>query len=610
MVLQRDRDIHVWGWADVGENVKVNFKGINRKTRAGANGAWHVVLPPSEYGGPFEMTISASNKIVLNNILVGDVWFCSGQSNMDMNVAGAKDSELELKNINYPNLRLYSVRKEMSESEQENIINSRWHKSDINSVSGFSAVAYFFGRELYNKLQIPIGLIQSSWSGTNIQTWMSGEAMSGFDEYLPQLEELKTKNYKELTSKRDMNYKQWKDTLHLLETGTVSKWYLPETDDWDWKDVSLPFVWNWIGYNGNGVGWFRKEFDLTRDEASSNILFMLGLIHTGDEVFLNGEKIGECYNFDQSRIYFGLPPLLREGKNILAIKVYNEWGDGGFYGKSQDIYMQIGNEKKHFTDSWKFKSGHISPNPSLAIHPSNYPTLLFNTMVKPITEYPVKGVVWYQGEDNSDNPKEYGKLLPALIRDWRKQWNNADLPFLIVQIPNFMHDGDSTLQFYNWAALREAQAGALSLPNTGMAVTIDIGEADNIHPKNKQDVAYRLSLQALNKVYHKNDIIDSGPIFNSVDFVDNKAIVQFENIGGGLVTTDKYGYVKGFAIAGMDRKFYWAKALIKDNRTVEVSSEKVNKPAAIRFLWSFSPDVTLYNTEGLPAAPFRTDNWE
>lgn len=608
MVIQRDSPIHIWGWADAGENIQVIFKEVTREVKASMDGSWSVIFPPSGYGGPYEITLTASNRIVLKNVLIGDVWFCSGQSNMEMSVAAARNAEMELKDIDYPQVRLFTIPPVMSESKQDNIIQNRWTQSDLNSVSSFSAVAYFFGRELNRKLNIPIGLINCSWSGTNIQTWTSKEAISNFVQYQSALKKLETEDYSLFSKKREVEYKQWSDTLRFFENGTVNKWYTPDFDDKDWSNINLPFVWNSIGYNGNGVGWFRKRFNLSEEEASSNVLFMLGTIQTGDEVYLNGEKIGECYVADQSRIYSGHPSQLREGENVLSIKVYNEWGNGGFSGKKEDIYMQTKYGRKSLGDSWKFKAGYISPNPSLVIHPTNYPTLLFNAMVNPIVKYPIKGVIWYQGENNSDNPKEYKELLPAMINDWRQKWNMPYLPFLIVQIPNFMHDGGQPPFHCNWALLREAQSEA-SDTNTHLVVTIDIGEADNIHPSNKQDVAHRLVLQALSKVYDK-PLIASGPVFKKMIISGNKAFIYFKDTGAELITRDKYGYVRGFAIAGADKKFYWAKAKINGDDEIEVYSDKVSKPVAVRYGWSFSPDVSLYNCDGLPAVPFRTDNWD
>lgn len=608
MVLQRDCPVKVWGWADAGEKVSVSFKGVKKVVKAGDDHTWAVTFPPSAFGGPYTLSVSASNQLLLKDVLVGDVWFCSGQSNMDMGVAGANNAEAELKDTDYPGIRLYTVTAGMSEAEQDNTGKASWTPSSPGTVAGFSAVGYFFGRELNRKLKVPVGLIKCAWSGTNIQTWMGRGAIAAFDTYAGALNDLKTKSYKKLSEKRDQDYSLWNDTLHNLEQGTLKKWYLPQTDDSAWSAVDLPFVWNAAGYKGNGVGWFRKEFSLTKEETTQTILFMLGRIHTGEEVYLNGEKIGQCYVADQQRIYAGAPPSLKEGKNSIAIKVYNEWGEGGFSGKPGDIYMRTNRGDRPLFSSWKFKPGHLSINPVLSVHPNNYPTLLYNAMVSPFTKFAIKGVLWYQGENNSDEPKAYKQLLPALINDWRRQWKLQNLPFLIVQIPNFMHDGDMPPANCNWALLREAQMGALQLPHTGMAVTIDLGDPDNIHPRNKQDVAHRLLLQSLRLVYGEN-VVSCGPTFKRLELMGNKAVVHFDHIGKGLMTRDKYGYVKGFAIAGADRKFYWAKATIIGD-AVELYSEKVDKPVAVRYAWSFSPGVTLYNFDGLPAVPFRTDDYE
>jgi sialate O-acetylesterase len=435
---------------------------------------------------------------------------------------------------------------------------------------------------------------------------MSSDAISEFKNYLPALAELKTKNYEQLTKERDRRQVEWNDTLLNLESGTVNKWYLPETDDNDWTKIYVPAVWQSVGIKGNGVGWFRKEFDLNEKEASNNVLFFLGIIHNAEETYLNGVKIGKSDDYNRPRIYAATPSILRKGKNVLAVKVYNYWGDGGFISKAEDLYYQTKTENKPLSGPWKFKIGYFSPNPDVVINRNNYPTLLYNTMVNPLVRFPIKGVLWYQGENNVGKAVEYRNLLPAMIMDWRKQWNIGDFPFLIVQLTNIQKSDDFPVESV-WAQLREAQASSLTLSNTGLAVTIDIGEADNIHAKNKQDVGYRLSLAA-RKIAYGEDIIYSGPTLKSFKMEGNKAIIEFDNIGSGLVSNDKYGYVKGFSIAGPDHKFYWAKAEIKDNK-VMVSSEKVNSPVAIRYAWGNNPDASLYNIEKLPCVPFRTDNW-
>lgn len=607
MVLQRDTPIKIWGWAQIGETVTVSFKGEKKKTRTAQDGRWEVIMSPSKYGGPYQIEIKGSNTIILKDVLVGDVWLCSGQSNMDMGVAGAKDADKELKDIDYPQLRIFSMPKVMRESLQETIEPASWHKCDVNSVASFSAVGFFFGRELTKDLNIPIGIIQSSWSGSKIQPWMSEERLSEFQDYIPALKDLPTKDYALLSAKRDKDYTAWQDTLKHLDHGTIGEWYKFQFDDSKWKSINLPFNWGTAGIEVNGVGWFRKEINLTEKEASSNVLFLLGVIQTGDEFYVNGQKIGECFIQNQKRIYSAPPSLLKTGKNIIAIKNYNEWGAGGFYAPKEDILIRTAMGERSFSENWKFTTGHISINPALAISPNNDPTLLFNAMVNPITRYAIKGFLWYQGEGNADKPKEYSELLPALVRDWRKAWALGDIPFIVVQIPNIEHDGLMPPQKCNWAELREAQNSVYNLPNTGVVTTIDIGNADDIHPLNKQDVAHRSVLWAYKLAYNK-DIAASAPYFGSVIFDKSYAIVNLEELGAGLECKDKYGYVKGFAIAGNDKKFYWAKAEIRNDKII-VSSIDVPNPVAIRYCWSYTPDISLYGKNGVPVAPFRTDNW-
>jgi sialate O-acetylesterase len=579
---------------------------IRDSTRADKLGNWVVIFAALDKGGPLQLIVKGKNTIILNDILIGDVWFCSGQSNMDMNVLSSKNAVEELKDINYPNIRLFTASYEMSERPQPDLKTGKWDVCSEETVKYFSAVGYFFGRKINKDLNVPIGLINSSWGSTNIQCWMSEEGMGEFKNYLPALAELKTKNYEQLTIERDRRQNEWNDSLKNTEPGTLNKWYLPQTNDADWTNLNVPITWEHAGFKGDGVGWFRKEFDLTQEEAANTIIFHLGLIDNADETFLNGEKIGECNVYNVQRIYPAIATTLKKGKNVLAVKVYNYGWDAGFIGQAADMFYQSKSTKKTLAGIWKFKPGYFSPEPAALISPNNYPTLLYNTKVNPFINFAIKGALWYQGENNSQQPEEYRSLLPALIKDWRKKWGIGDFPFLIVQLPNFMPADDQPSDG-NWAKFRASQAAALLLPNTAIAVTIDAGEGDDIHPKNKQAVAYRLALAAKKIAYQQNGVF-TGPTFKSFSTNSNKAIVDFENKGGGLITLDKYGFVKGFAVAGADHKFYWAKAFIEENKVV-VFSDQVAKPIAIRYAWGNNPDVGLYNAENLPAAPFRTDNW-
>jgi sialate O-acetylesterase len=555
------------------------------------------------------MDISGKNAISLKNILMGDVWFCSGQSNMDMSVIGSKNADWEIEHANYPTIRLFTVPGKMSERPGQDINGGKWLVCNPKSVSNFSAAAYFFARKINADLNVPIGMIKCSWGGSIIQTWMSLEAISGFKNYLPALEELKTKDFEKVIAERDRRQAEWADSLRNTEPGAVNKWYLPETDVTDWKTINVP-AFRQSQKNKNGVGWYQTEFQLSGEEISGGIALSLGTIQVADETYLNGTKIGGSEEYSQSRNYKASPDILRSGKNVLAVKIYNYWGGGGFTGNPEDICIQTNKGRKNLSGQWKYRDGYFSINPFSVVGPNNYPGLLYNGMVNPVTKFPIKGALWYQGEGNANNmeeAEEYRGLLAAMIKDWREKWGIGNFPFLVVQLPNY-RVLDVLPTEKAWAILRDAQVSAMSLPNTGLAVTIDLGEADNIHPKNKQDVGYRLALQALKVAYGKNSIESSGPVFSSQNLEGNKIRLKFDHVGTGLVTRGKNGMVNGFAICGADGKFVWAKAHIENNEVI-ISSEQVSTPVAVRYAWSDNPGgIDLYNKEGLPARQFRTDN--
>jgi sialate O-acetylesterase len=440
MVLQRDLPIKLWGKADNGEAVSVTLNGQTVKTKAGRDGVWRVQLKAMPYGGPYGMTIKGKNTITLRNILIGDIWVCSGQSNMEWTVARSNNAETEIANADYPEIRLLSINKKMSNVPLQEANTKGWAVCSPQTVGNFSAVGYFLGRELHRQLDIPIGLVNASWGGTNIETWTSIPMMQTQSEYAQKM-----------------------DMLPSMDMSTV-------------KD------------------------------------------------------------------------------------------------------------------------------------PNVYPSLLYNAMIAPLTYFPVKGAIWYQGENNAMQAYKYRTSFPNMITDWRNAWNQGDFPFYFVQLSSFETAPINHTE-YSWAELREAQHLTLRFPNTGEAVTIDIGEANDIHPRNKQDVGLRLALNALAKTYGKN-IEFSGPEYKAMKTDGNKIILTFTHADGGLIAKGRYGYLYGFSIAGDDRKFVWAKAHVEGN-TVVVYSNEVNRPVAVRYAWLNNPeDANLYNSDGLPASPFRTDDWK
>ena len=614
MVLQRNHEIQIWGWADRREKVTVHFNEVVRSIRADEDGKWLITLPAMKAGGPYSMKVRGKNILELENILIGDVWVCSGQSNMEWPLQQSNDAVQEAAHADYHGLRLFTVPNNVQAEPAEDISGGEWQECNAETVLPFSAVGYFFGRDIHRELKVPIGLISSNWGGTVIETWMSREAIDTMEDFREQMESLSP-----IDLKKEMEQKQAQ--LHAViekyaaeEPGIQegrAVWADPELDLSGWGTMSLPGLWESRGLDGlDGIVWFRREFFLPPEAAESGIILELGCIDDSDQTWVNGHKTGETIQkYNQDRFYKVPPEYLREGRNVVVVRVEDTGGGGGLYGDTGKMKAVSGDFEIPLSGEWLYR---VSPaglqlNFQNLIAPNSYPTLLFNGMIHPLLNYPILGAIWYQGEANAGRAYQYRTLLPLMIRDWREHWKQDDFPFLIVQLANYMappvEPGESA-----WAELREAQSMALSLDKTGMAVTIDIGEADNIHPRNKQEVGRRLALSAL-KVAYGWDVVYSGPVFREMRVEGSRAVLSFDPVGSGLLCRDRYGYLKGFAMAGPDRVFHWAKAHIEGDK-VWVYCDEVSNPVAVRYAWADNPDdANLYNREGLPASPFRTDDW-
>lgn len=611
MVLQQGQENTIWGWADKGEKITINFAGKTISAKADKSGKWSAKLPSLEYGGPYELTIKGKNVVQFDNILIGEVWICSGQSNMEFSVSSAINAKAEIASANYPKIRLFTVEKKVSQTPVEDLDKGEWQVCSAETVPSFSAVGYFFGRMLNQELKIPVGLIHASWGGTVAETWSSAQTIENDPDFKDKLKELAgfdMANYKEQKmSAIKALLKDFPEKDMGLVNG-VAVYADPKLNDADWAEISGAKLWEESGFISiDGIAWYRKTIDLTADQAKNATEICLGAIDDNDITWINGVKIGATDQYNTIRLYKIPANTLKSGKNIIAIRVVDTGGGGGLYGGNDDKYLQIADTQLKLSDKWKFKLTELQVG-SMDIGPNDYPTLLFNGMLNPIIPYGIKGAIWYQGESNADRAKQYQRVFPEMITDWRNHWKQGNFPFLFVSLANYMAPDKQPVESA-WAELREAQTKTLALPQTGMALAIDLGVADDIHPKNKQDVGKRLALAAMKTAYGKN-LVYSGPMYQSVKFDGNKAVITFTEVGSGLVAKDKYGYVNSFAIAGADRKFVWGKAKISGKNTVEVYSDEVKNPAAVRFAWGNNPDdLNLYNVEGLPANPFRTDDW-
>lgn len=612
MVLQRDVPLKVWGWAAPSERITVQFKNKTYKTVTEASGQWQVKLPPTPAGGPFTMEIVGKSRIDLKDILLGDVWFCSGQSNMvhQMNIHDVTYAN-EIRQANYGQIRQFWVPTLTNlQAPQPDIPTGQWKAAVGEDVRPFSAVAYFFAKKLYERYKVPIGIINASVGGTPIEAWTSEEGLTDFSALKATIEKNKDTTYvNSLTRRQPATANRVAPPIDLGLTG-ATKWYEASYVPKGWHPINVPGYWEDQGIKDlNGVVWYRKEIDIPASMTGKSANVFLGRIVDADELYINGKLIGKTTYMYPQRRYPVPADILKAGKNVVVVRVTNNAGKGGFV-PDKPYCMFAGADTVDLKGTWQYKVG-TAYKPFAGggfggggMNAQNQPTALYNAMVAPEIKYAIKGFCWYQGESNAGKPQEYEKLQTALIKDWRQKWQHGDIPFLYVQLPGFM-DYNYQPAESNWAVLREAQLKALSVPNTAMVVAIDLGEWNDIHPDNKKDVGERLALAALKTAYREN-IVFSGPLYQSAAVDGNKIVVSFTNTGSGLITND--GEEPGeFAIAGADKKFVWAKAKIEADKVI-VWSDEVTAPQYVRYAWADNPvNPNLVNKEGLPASPFRTD---
>ena len=611
MVLQRDATLKIWGWASVGEKVKVSFNGKTASAITGKNGKWTIELSAMKAGGPYQMKLEGKNKLTLKGILIGDVWLCSGQSNMvhQMRLHAIRYAD-DIANANYPEIRQFWIPTATNLNEPSQLLpKSSWKWANPKDVEEFSAVAYFFARNVYQQHHIPIGIINSSVGGTPIEAWTSEEGFKDFNDIQKIIQQNKDTAYVNQRSKEV----SFINSTNGPDKGLSEdiKWFAPNYIAKNWLPISVPGYWEDQGIrNLDGVVWYRKLISIPASMVGKPARLFMGRIVDADVVYINGIEVGRTsYQYPQ-RIYNVKPNVLKQGENLIVVRVQNNMGKGGFV-TDKPYFLEVGNEKLDLKGYWDYKVGQVNLPSRFTgkkgpVNAQNQPTALYNAMIAPFIDYAIKGVLWYQGESNTGNANDYEKYLPALIKDWRNKFRNSKLPFYYVQLPGF---GD-----YNYlpsesgsAIIREAGLKTLAIPNTGMAITIDLGEWNDIHPDRKKEVGDRLALIARHFNYGENELEYSGPLYQSSEIKGNKIVVNFTHTSDGLVAIDG-GELSSFAIAGADKKFVLAKAKIVGN-TVEVFSPEIHEPKYVRYAWADNPvNPNLFNTEKLPASPFRTDD--
>ena len=607
MVLQRGKPDAIWGWTKPGDSVQVQIADESAKAVAAADGRWQVKLAPPPTGGNYTLRITSRRQTVaFHNVTVGDVWICGGQSNMELPLRFTDNAAQVAQQANDPNLRYFTVG-DHTAYDPTYTLEGSWKVISPQTADGVSAVAFYFGRRLEQKLHIPIGLVVDSIGGSAGETWASADALRPLGDYNIPLQLLA--QFRAAGDPAYGNYiMPWYDQYDL---GLKQRWYSPDYDASGWKTVTLPG-----GFAGLGdpvtptVAWFRKEVTLPDPLPKGKSLIFLGEIQRMDTVYVNGTFVGASAWVENPRIYPIPSNLLKPGKNLIAIRVFKTEPHGGFLSDPSTLHLLLGDHTTiPLAGPWQ---GRISvdarpPHP-MPLHFANWPvmpTVLYNGMLAPLAPLSISGAIWYQGEQNSPRGYEYRKLLPAVIASWRELFGQSDFPFYIVQLPYF-GPHSSTPTDDGWADIRESQAiVARTVPNSCLAVTIDTGDAKSLHPGNKQPVGDRLAACALARYYGKH-VVDSGPTLASVKRQRHSIRLRFRHTDGGLVA--KGGTLQGFSIAGKDRKWQNASARIQGNSVI-VSSPSVPQPTEVRYAWQTNPEATLINGAGLPAGPFRTDSW-
>jgi sialate O-acetylesterase len=600
------------GWSSPGEKITVQLDKQSKRVTAGKDGKWKLSLDPMPAGGPFQMTVKGKNTVVFNNVMLGEVWICSGQSNMEWNVRNSKDADIEIASANYPDIRHIRIPSTIAADPQQDIGEAPWRTCSPETVAGFTAVGYFFARDLMKEINVPIGLINTSWGGTHVETWISKEAFQQSEEFRSMIASMGKIN---LDSARMKNEEAIVKRIEGLQGPLASaaqgaqRWKEFDHDDSSWPKMKVPGYWERQGPgNIDGVIWLRRHFTLGRDHAGKEAQLSLGSIDDADETFVNGVRVGGLTDYRTKRSYTIPPGVLKEGNNVIAVRINDRAGDGGFSGEPGDFRISIGSQDQSLAGDWLYQVESLLKT-NANVSPNQFPTLLYNAMIHPLIPYTIRGALWYQGESNARRAWQYRTSFPLMINDWRKRWGQGDFPFYFVQLATYNYANGNSNEGSAWAELREAQSLTLSLPNTGMVVTTDIGDPADIHPRNKQEVGKRLAAAALHDVFKKG-VVASGPLYKSMTSEGNKAILTFMDTGSGLMVKDKYGYLKGFEIAGSDKKFYYAQAYVEGDKVV-VHHPSVANPVAVRYGWADdASDCNLFNKEGFPASPFRTDDWK
>lgn len=628
MVLQQDQKLTIWGWADPGEKISVTVLEQGRAATADDQGNWRVVLEPVQSARPIEVTVSGKNTVKLTDVLVGEVWLCSGQSNMEFELPRVNNADREQAAATDSQIRLFTVAKSVQETPAKDV-KGKWEVCTPDAVNDFSAVGYFFGRELRQKLNRPVGLIHASWGGTPAEAWTEASVLNADPMLRPIVEQYEKRRATVPARKAEFKKRlaEWMAFAKGAEAnngGEKKNWQATDFDDASWKTMREPNKWEQAAQlNIDGFVWLRKSVTVPADWDGKALKLSLGRIDDYDMTYFNGKRVGstlvERGNGAAVERRYDVPAnAVKQGKAVIAVRIFDTRGDGGFGGPGGQMTLARADgagAAVGLTGDWKYEVERVlkadeypvrlSDQPAGATD-QNSPAALYNGMINGIAGVPIRGALWYQGEANAGRAFQYRTLLPAMIKNWRGAWQQGDFPFLIVQLAGWHAPQTEPVEATDWPELREAQfLTTKALPNVGIATAIDVGDANDIHPRDKQTVGHRLAMVALQDTYGQT-IEGHSPSFHELKVEDGKAVLAFDHVGDGLKM--KGDALKGFAVCGADKKWVWADARLTNNDIV-LSSPKVPQPIAARYGWGYFPASTVYNSSDLPLLPFRTDDF-
>lgn len=604
MVLQRDVPLKIWGWAPKNEIVIVNLNGQIAKGKADEGGFWEVDFESQKAGGPYAISFStAREKLEWKDIYFGDVWLCSGQSNMEWPVGMSNNSNEEIENANIPEIRHFKVPRSFSQKAEDDLEGGNWTACSPESVEHFTAVGYFFGKEIYENINVPIGLINSTWGGTKIEPWMSAKAnrLENIDEFLLQDSLRRAKREAALLAKMNKRFGDVITAESPLKEQSVN-WVTENDLSKNWASIKQPGHWEDLGYEGlDGVMWYKKNVKLNASDIQNIKKINLGQIDDSDQTWINGVLVGGMqFKYNVERLYDVPPGLLKPGNNVITIRIEDTGGGGGITADESKFGLWGEKLIAPLAGDWNIRLEAIYTD-------SNYsnntiPSFLYNRMIYPLANFPIKGVIWYQGESNADGAgaRMYRDQFRSLILEWRSLWQQEELPFYFVQLANWLAPDTEPQESY-WAVLRESQTTALDLPATGMAVTIDIGDAMDIHPRNKQDVGHRLAIHALNNEYGMTQTVN-GPQISMAEKKGSSVVISFKD--NTTLVSDSPFDVPGFALCNAEGECKFVKGLIDKNQIV-LEASLVPDPVEVRYAWGNNPKTDLYNESKLPALPRR-----